>query len=78
VTRPPWELPAGFEGRYRTASRIADRESAMRSWVAEVGRELRDVERQIRFFRQRVEARIYPEGTRPGPVGETCRRCGKT
>ncbi len=30
----------------------------MRTWAAEVGRELRDVERQISFFRARVESKI--------------------
>jgi hypothetical protein len=78
VARRPWELPAGFEGRWRVVSKIAEGEKAMRSWVAEVGRELRDVERQINFFRSRVESRIYREGTQPGPVEETCRRCRKT
>jgi hypothetical protein len=46
----------------------------VRSWVAEVGRELRDVESQISFFRRRVESKIRWEG----PVEEKCRRCRKT
>ena len=78
MARHPWELPAGLEGRWRVVSKIAEQENAVRHWAAEVGRELRDVERQINYFRSRVESRIYREGTQPGPVEETCRRCGKT
>ena len=78
MARHPWELPAGYEGRWRAVSKIAEQETAVRSWVAEVGRELRDVERQINFFRNRVESRIYREGPRRGAIEETCRRCRKT
>ena len=70
----PWELPVGFEGRRKAASWIAAQETAVRTWVAEVGREMRDVERQISFFRARVESKIRWEA----PVEEKCRRCGKT
>ena len=78
MARHPWELPAGWAARWRAVSKLAGQESAVRSWVAEVGRELRDVERQIGFFRHRVETRIYRQGAKPGPIEETCRRCGKT
>lgn len=40
----------------------------MRRWVAEAGRELREVEAQISFFRRRVETKIHREGPPRGPV----------
>jgi hypothetical protein len=72
------ELPAGFEGRRRPASGIAGQENAIRGWIAEVGRELRDVEGQIGFFRRLVESKIHGEGMKRGAVDEKCGRCRKT
>lgn len=48
----------------------------MRRWVAEVGRELRDVQSQISFFRRRVESKIYREEPKPEPAEEKCHGCG--
>jgi hypothetical protein len=60
------------------ALKIAEQETAMRRWVAEVGRELRDVESQISFFRRRIKSTIYREELKPGPVEEKCHSCRKT
>jgi hypothetical protein len=50
----------------------------MWGWVSEVGRELRDVEGQIRFFQRLVESRFHREEPNRGPVAEKCGRCRRT
>ena len=68
----------GGLGFARWAHEVAEQERAIRGWVAEVGRELRDVESQINFFRRLVESKFHREELKRGPVEVKCRSCRKT
>ncbi len=46
---------------------MAQQETAMQSWVSEVGREMHAVEGQIDFFRDRVDATIHGRAMHQGP-----------
>lgn len=48
-----------------SAFKIQEQETAMRSWVVDVDRELHDVEGQISFFQSRVNSEIKPGPTPP-------------
>ena len=52
----------------RRICKIRGQESAMRHWVAEVGRELRDVEVQICSFQRYVSAAIHGDPVAKGPT----------
>jgi hypothetical protein len=54
--------PASYQGRERLGFHVSLQETAMQSWVDEVGRELRDVEGEIAFFRHHVDATFHGHG----------------
>ena len=50
-----------------SAFKIQEQENAMRFWVADVDRELHDVEGQISFFESYTDSHIY-SGPTPAPA----------
>ena len=54
--------PAAVCGRERPVFKVPEKETAMQVWIDEVGQELRDVESQIRFFRDYVSSTIHRQG----------------
>jgi hypothetical protein len=68
--RLPWRTwkTAGPGGFKRLSLNISGQESAMKNWVCEVGRELREVERQISFFRNGVDSAFHRQGSQREPA----------